>query len=120
MVDTIHNVTAVQGLTAGRAPAAQPSRVSRPVQGTTAPTKASVSGGTVGDISGVVSALNGLVQQVSATKITFDIDETTGESVILVLNKETGELIRQVPPKELLDLAAKMKQLSGLIFSQEA
>ena len=75
--------------------------------------------GQVGDISGVVSAVNDLVSQVFATKITFDVDEATGEPVVRVLNKETGEIIRQLPPEELLALVAKMKQLSGLIFSRE-
>jgi len=67
----------------------------------------------------VVADLNDLVSQVAGTKITFDVDAATGKSVIMVLNKDTGELIRQVPPEQLLALMAKMRQLSGLIFNRE-
>lgn len=122
MVDTIQSVTAVQGHDPGPSTVARVNRDNRPVP---APAKGADAArgqpavGQVGDISGMVAALNDLVYQVASTKITFDVDEATGHSVIRVLDKETGELIRQVPPEELLILAAKMKQLSGLIFSQE-
>lgn len=128
MVDTIQSVTAVQGHDPGPSTVARVHRDNRPVpapargRGVDASKKAAQGQptvGQVGDISGLVAALNDLVHQVASTKITFDVDEATGQSVIRVLNKETGELIRQVPPEELLILAAKMKQLSGLIFSQE-
>jgi flagellar protein FlaG len=47
------------------------------------------------------------------------VDEDTGEQIIRVLNKETGEVIRQVPAEELINLAARMDQLKGLIFSEK-
>lgn len=74
----------------------------------------------VGEVSNVVKDINTMVHQVAATKVSFDVDEDTGRSVVRVLNKETGEVIRQVPPEELLTLMARMRQLSGLIFSEEA
>lgn len=125
MVDTIQSVTAVQGHDPDPSTVARVNRDNRPIpapgKSTDAPKAAQgqPAVGQVGDISGMVAALNDLVYQVASTKITFDVDEATGHSVIRVLDKETGELIRQVPPEELLILAAKMKQLSGLIFSQE-
>ncbi len=126
MVDTIQSVTAVQGHDPGPSTVARINRANRPVPAPTKDADASKRAaqgqptvGKVGDISGVVAALNDLVYQVASTKITFDVDEATGQSVVRVLNKETGELIRQVPPEELLILAAKMEQLTGLIFSQE-
>ncbi len=38
---------------------------------------------------------------------------------IAVVNKETGELIREIPPKELRSLYAKMSELAGMIFNRE-
>ena len=73
-----------------------------------------------GKISELVKDLDTMVHQVASTKISFDVDEDTGQSVVRVINKETGEVVRQVPPEELLTLAARMRQLSGLIFNQEA
>ncbi|MBE0558555.1 MAG: flagellar protein FlaG, partial [Proteobacteria bacterium] len=38
---------------------------------------------------------------------------------VAVVNKETGELIREIPPKELRNLYAKMSELAGMIFNRE-
>ena len=71
------------------------------------------------NISDVVKDINTLVYQVATTKVSFDVDKDTGRSVVRVLNKETGEIVRQVPPEELLTLVARMRQLSGLIFNKQ-
>ena len=43
-----------------------------------------------------------------------------GEKIaIAVVNKETGELIREIPPKELRSLYVKMSELAGMIFNRE-
>lgn len=43
-----------------------------------------------------------------------------GEKIaIAVVNKETGELIREIPSKELQALYAKMSELAGMIFNRE-
>jgi uncharacterized FlaG/YvyC family protein len=43
-----------------------------------------------------------------------------GEKIaVAVVNKETGELIREIPPKELRSLYAKMSELAGMIFNRE-
>ncbi len=71
------------------------------------------------NISDVVKDINNLVYQVATTKVSFDVDKDTGRSVVRVLNKETGEIVRQVPPEELLTLVARMRQLSGIIFNKQ-
>ena len=43
-----------------------------------------------------------------------------GEKIaVAVVNKETGELIREIPSKELQALYAKMSELAGMIFNRE-
>jgi len=36
-----------------------------------------------------------------------------------LVNKETGELIREIPLKELRSLYARMSELAGIIFNEE-
>ncbi|RZB34895.1 MAG: flagellar protein FlaG [Desulfobacteraceae bacterium Eth-SRB1] len=36
---------------------------------------------------------------------------------IVVSEKETGEIIRKIPPEELQGLHAKMEELSGMLFN---
>jgi flagellar protein FlaG len=43
-----------------------------------------------------------------------------GEKVaVIVTNKETGELIREIPSREIQNLYAKMSELAGMIFNKE-
>ncbi|MCU0572568.1 MAG: flagellar protein FlaG [Syntrophobacteraceae bacterium] len=53
-------------------------------------------------------------------QLSFEIHEKTGEMVVQVMNRETGDLIRQLPPEELLDLKDKLSELRGVLFHQKA
>ncbi|UCD38494.1 MAG: flagellar protein FlaG [Fidelibacterota bacterium] len=128
MVDSIQNVAAVveqdpHATQAGQVDREKGSEKDKAPRGAAEKPKRKVElkvpPGNVGEFSEVVKDINTLVHQVANTKISFDVDEDTGRAVVRVLNKETGEIIRQVPPEELLTLVARMRQLSGLIFSQE-
>jgi flagellar protein FlaG len=128
MVDTIHSITTMVDQDPNVTKAGQVDREKSPgkdkaPQGSTGDATASgewkIPAGNVREFSEVVQDINTLVHQVASTKISFDVDDDTGRAVVRVLNKETGEVIRQVPPEELLTLVARMRQLSGLIFNQE-
>lgn len=128
MVDTIQKVTGVVEQDPSYTQAGQVDRAKSPGRdksppgapdASVQPGKREIPLGSAAEISKVVKDVNTLVHQVGSTKISFDVDEATGRSVIRVLDKESGEVIRQVPPEELLTLVARMRQLSGLIFSQE-
>ena len=46
---------------------------------------------------------------------------TGGEKVaVKVVNRETGEVIREIPSREMQVLQAKMSELVGMIFNDEA
>lgn len=47
------------------------------------------------------------------------VHETTHAIMIKVLNEDTGELIREVPPEKTLDIAAKMMELAGLLVDKK-
>ncbi|SMF67232.1 flagellar protein FlaG [Paenibacillus uliginis N3/975] len=49
----------------------------------------------------------------------FSIHEKTNAIMIKVMNKETGDLIREVPPEKILDLAAKMMEITGIIVDKK-
>jgi flagellar protein FlaG len=49
----------------------------------------------------------------------FSVHEETGKTVIKVINKDTGKLIRQIPSKEMLNLAAKMEDMMGILFDRQ-
>ena len=43
--------------------------------------------------------------------LTFSVDDITGQTVIVVTDSESDEVVRQIPSEELLDLARKLQEL---------
>lgn len=53
------------------------------------------------------------------TSLGFSIREELNHQVVVeIKNRETNELIKQIPAEELLDIRQKMKEFTGLIFDQ--
>ena len=50
-------------------------------------------------------------------RLKFQSDEETGERVILLIDSETGEVVRQIPPEELLHVMKALRDLKGMLFS---
>jgi flagellar protein FlaG len=45
----------------------------------------------------------------------FRVDQGSGRTVITVINEATREIIRQIPPEELLQLQQNLEQLGSMI-----
>ncbi len=66
-----------------------------------------------------VSRLNEAVQVVKRD-LRFRVDDDSGRTIITVLDSETEEVIRQIPPEQVLTLAKNIESLKGLLFTAEA
>lgn len=53
-----------------------------------------------------------------STMFEMRVHEQTHSVIIRVLNRETGELIREIPPEKTLDLVAKMMEFAGLLIDE--
>ena len=53
----------------------------------------------------------------SNKEITFKLDNEGDPPVIIVSDKETGSIIRQIPSEEMVRLNDKMEDFIGLIFN---
>lgn len=51
--------------------------------------------------------------QVANRNLEFKVDEATKEVVVKIVDSETGELIRQIPAEEMLDLIKRMQEIDG-------
>jgi len=49
----------------------------------------------------------------------FSVHSQTGRTMVKVINKDSGNTIREIPPKKLLDLAAKLDEMIGIIFDKK-
>jgi flagellar protein FlaG len=51
--------------------------------------------------------------------IRFEIDETTETVVVKIVDRNTDEVLRQIPPKELLELSQRFRRYVGVLLDTE-
>jgi len=67
------------------------------------------------EVNDTVDELNSFLQDMKRN-LSFSVDDTSGQSVILVKDSESEEVIRQIPSEELVVLRKKMDDLTGILF----
>lgn len=58
--------------------------------------------------------------QASSRRLLYTIHEETRKVMVSVVNAETNEVIREIPPKNVLDTYAKMLELAGLLVDKKS
>ena len=67
----------------------------------------------------VVSHLNDLVRELHR-ELEFSVDQDSGDTVIKVIDRETDEVVRQIPSEELVHLRKRLQEAAGVIFRDSA
>ena len=49
----------------------------------------------------------------------FSVHEAFAKFMVTVINESSGEIIMELPSSEILDIAAKVDNMRGLIFDQK-
>lgn len=62
-----------------------------------------------------VAQLNDHMQNLKRT-LQFSVDESSGESIVKVIDSTTKELIRQIPSQELLDIQNAAEKYRGILL----
>jgi flagellar protein FlaG len=70
-------------------------------------------------IENISQALENYVQS-TQRDLHLKVHGDTGKIMVQVFAKSDGKLIREIPPEELLNLAAKMEEMVGVLFSKTA
>lgn len=84
------------------------------------PQQAQASARLIGDPERTAArAVSMLPQRPKPAGAIIRIDEATNRWVAQLVN-ENNEVIRQIPPQELLEIAAKFRRLQGLLFDERA
>lgn len=53
------------------------------------------------------------------TALEVKIHQETRAVVMRVLNRDTGDLIREIPPERTLDIVYKMMEIAGLLYDEK-
>jgi len=54
------------------------------------------------------------------SQLRIEIDEDTGIQVVKIVDKDTKEVIRQIPPEAVLKVAKYLNEVTGLLFDKKA
>ncbi len=71
------------------------------------------------DPSQVAELLQGVQKNLNIlhnTDLQFTVHEASGKVQVTVIEESSGKIIREIPPSELLRLAAKFDEMVGMIF----
>ncbi len=69
-------------------------------------------------IERVVDEANSHLQALNES-LDFRVHDETGQLLVQIVNRSTGEVVRESPPREFLDLAARMKEMVGLFLDEQ-
>ncbi|MFD2671985.1 flagellar protein FlaG [Marinicrinis sediminis] len=69
----------------------------------------------------LIKAIDRAVMALQGPNTTFEVSrhEKLNAITVKVLNKDTGELIREIPPEKTLDLVAKMMEIAGILIDEK-
>ncbi|MGS0695573.1 flagellar protein FlaG [Shewanella sp. 0m-4] len=52
--------------------------------------------------------------------LAFKVDEHSGQNIVSVMDVDSGDVIRQIPNEEALELAQKLAEVAGFLLKTEA
>ncbi|MEH6940746.1 flagellar protein FlaG [Bacillus sp. JJ722] len=70
------------------------------------------------DIENVVNSMNQFLQ-VSNTHLKFEFHEELQEYYVAIVDNVTQEVIKEIPPKKMLDIYASMTEFLGLLVDKK-
>jgi flagellar protein FlaG len=68
-------------------------------------------------VSNTVADSNGI--NLSTSRLSFSQDKDTGDTVINIIDNKSGDVIRQIPPDEILELKKRIGEIQGLLLDRK-
>jgi len=70
------------------------------------------------DVRESVKDINDIVQKVKED-LSFEIHDETDRMMVKVIDRRTKEVIKELPPEEMLDLSARIHEMVGLLIDEK-
>jgi len=67
----------------------------------------------------VFASLQNTMKTLQNIDLSFSVHKASGRIIVTVVNEDTGEVIREIPSSELLDIAAKLEETIGLMLDKQ-
>ena len=109
----------ISGVSVSGAMTVAPAIAAAPRQ-TTSPQGRTSQAGSAQEVEQMIGEMQSQIDRMNVS-LTFSTYGDRGENVsVVVVNKETGKVIREIPSKEIQHLYAKMSELAGIILNGDA
>ena len=69
------------------------------------------------ELENVVTDMN-LTAQNLQRDLLFSVDEKSGGTFVKVIDKETEEIVREIPSKEIREIKSRLEEVAGMIFQE--
>ncbi|MEF9951642.1 MAG: flagellar protein FlaG [Clostridium sp.] len=70
------------------------------------------------DLENKINKANKMIDS-DKTHLKFKIHEKTHDVMIKIIQSDTGEVIRELPPEKLIDMIAKICEMAGLFIDEK-
>ncbi len=71
------------------------------------------------ELESAVTEMNSVAQNLQRDLL-FSVDEKSGGTFVKVVDKETEEVVREIPSKEIREIKARLEEVAGMIFQEKA
>ncbi len=71
-------------------------------------------------VRSAAAQLKQVIEAASSQRLSLDIDKDTDQTFMRVTDTRTGEVIKQIPSKEMLQLHARLQAFIGLFIDRKA
>lgn len=68
----------------------------------------------------VMEEVKQAVEARAPNSLDFSIDDSSGKVIVKVTDAATGEMVRQIPSEEMLDIARSIDKMQGLLLKEKA
>lgn len=69
------------------------------------------------ELESVVTDMNSVAQNLQRDLL-FSVDEKSGGTFVKVIDKETDEVVREIPSQEIRAIKSRLEEVAGLIFKE--
>jgi len=66
----------------------------------------------------VAADLQRNIKVLNNVDLQFSIHRSSGQVLVTVTDEDTGKVIREIPEREMLEIAARLEEMVGLVFDQ--
>lgn len=66
-----------------------------------------------------VETMKQLVEAKAPNSLSFSVDDSTGKTIVRITDAQTGEMIRQIPSEEMLEIARSLDKMQGMLLQEQ-